>query len=94
MGVGVAAGAYGAYAAITWFRYGRPSRPEPESQDPLLEHFMPSCDVAERHHVRVSAPAEICRLPYQIRNTVAAPPTSSMRDGSTASVLVTLRFVR
>ena len=59
MGVGVAAGAYGAYAAVTWFRYGRPSRLEPESQDPLLERFMPSCDVAERHHVRVSAPAEI-----------------------------------
>ena len=59
VGVGAAAGAYGAYAAITWFRYGQPSRPEPESQDPLLDRFMPSCDVAERHHIRVSAPAEI-----------------------------------
>jgi hypothetical protein len=59
MGIGVAAGAYGAYAAITWFRYGQPSRPEPESQDPLLDRFMPSCDVAERHHIRVSAPAEV-----------------------------------
>lgn len=57
--VGVAAGTYGTYAAVTWFRYGRPARPEPESRDPLLERFMPTCDVAERHHVRVSAPAEI-----------------------------------
>ena len=59
MGVGVAAGAYATYAGITWLRFGQPSRPAPESQDPLLDRFMPSYDVAERHHIRVSAPAEI-----------------------------------
>lgn len=59
MGVGVAAGAYATYAGVTWFRYGQPSRPAPESQDPLLDRFMPSYDVAERHHIRVSAPAEM-----------------------------------
>jgi hypothetical protein len=59
MGVGAAAGAYATYAGITWFRYGQPSRSAPESQDPLLDRFMPLYDVAERHHIRVSAPAEI-----------------------------------
>jgi hypothetical protein len=47
------------YAGITWFRYGRPSGSAPDSQDPLLDCFMPSYDIAERHHIRVSAPAEI-----------------------------------
>ena len=59
VGVGVAAGAYATYAGITWFRYGQPSRSVPETRDPLLDRFMPSYDVAERHHIRVSAPAEI-----------------------------------
>jgi hypothetical protein len=56
--IGAAAGAYAAYAGFTWLRYGRPSRSTLESQDPLLDCFMPSFDVAERHHIRVSAPAE------------------------------------
>ena len=59
VGVGVAAGAYATYAGITWFRYGQPSRSVPETRDPLLDRFMPSYDVAERHHIRVNAPAEI-----------------------------------
>jgi hypothetical protein len=30
-----------------------------QTQDPLLDRFMPVYDVAERHHIRVAAPAEI-----------------------------------
>jgi hypothetical protein len=30
-----------------------------EDADPLLDRFMPTYDVAERHHVRIAAPAEI-----------------------------------
>jgi hypothetical protein len=59
IGLGAAAGAYATYAGITWLRYGKASRPAPESQDPLLDRFMPTYDVAERHHIRVSAPADI-----------------------------------
>ena len=59
VGVSLAACAYATYAAVTWFRYGQPSRPAPDSEDPLLDRFMPAYDVAERHHIRVSAPAEI-----------------------------------
>jgi hypothetical protein len=44
------------YLARTWFRFGRvPSRPA----DPLLEPFIPVREVAERHEVRVAAPADI-----------------------------------
>ena len=57
--VAAAAAAYATYAAVTWVHYGQPSPPAPDSQDPLLDRFMPRYDVAERHHIRVSAPAEI-----------------------------------
>ncbi len=73
MGVGVAAGVYGAYAAITWFRYGQPLRPEPQSQDPLLDRFMPSCDVADHHHIQVSAPAEVTFAAARDADLVASP---------------------
>jgi hypothetical protein len=59
VGVGVAAAVYGTYAGVTWLRYGHASRSTPESEDPLLDRFMPIYDVAERHHIRVGAPAEI-----------------------------------
>lgn len=54
-GVGIAAAAYAAYVGTTWYRYGRTSPPGREEQDPLLDRFMPSYDVVERHHVRVAA---------------------------------------
>jgi len=58
-GVGVAAAAYGAYVGTTWYRYGDAAPPTPEEQDPLLDRFMPSYDVAERHHVRIAAPSAL-----------------------------------
>jgi hypothetical protein len=54
---GIAAGVYGAYVGVTWSRYGRPARPAPAEEDPLLDQFMPHYDVVERHRVRVDAPA-------------------------------------
>lgn len=58
-GVGIAAGAYGAYAAVTWYRYGRiPPANDPEC-DELLDRFMPVYEVVERHHIRVAAPAAV-----------------------------------
>src|SRR5581483_7302663 len=59
MGSGVAAGAYGAYVATTWYRYGRPRLPRSEEADALLDRFMPEYEVVERHHMRIAAPAEI-----------------------------------
>lgn len=58
-GLGVAAAAYGAYVGITWYRYGHPSPPGPEEQDPLLDRFIGAYDVVERHRIRIAAPATV-----------------------------------
>jgi hypothetical protein len=59
-GIGFTAVLYATYVATTWYRYGEVTRRAmDEDADALLDRFMPSCDVAERHHVRVAAPAEI-----------------------------------
>jgi len=55
----VGAAAYATYAGLTWLRYGHASRPATEDEDPLLDRFMPSYEVVERHQIRVSAPAAI-----------------------------------
>jgi hypothetical protein len=57
--LGVAAGAYASYVGVTWLRYGHPTRARDDAVDPLLDQFMPTYDVVERHHVRVAAPADI-----------------------------------
>jgi hypothetical protein len=54
-----AAGSYLAYAAATWLRFGRaPQHARPED-DGLLNKFMPTFDIVERHHIRVAAPADV-----------------------------------
>jgi hypothetical protein len=59
VGIGVAAATYGAYAGVTWYRYGQAVVPRPEEHDPLLDRFMPAYEVVERHSVRVAAPAAV-----------------------------------
>lgn len=54
---GIAALSYAGYAAATWARYGR--RDRPGRPDPLLDRFIPDYEVAERHELRVAAPAEV-----------------------------------
>lgn len=59
-GAGLAATSYAAYVATTWYHYGRGPRPvRDDERDAFLDQFMPVYDVAERHHVRIAAPAEI-----------------------------------
>jgi hypothetical protein len=58
-GAGLAVAGYAAYAAAAWLRYGRPCPPGPGEGDPLLDRFLPEYDVAERHHIRVHAPADV-----------------------------------
>jgi hypothetical protein len=55
-GAGAAAGGYGAYAALAWFRYGHVRPPETPDRDDLLDRFMPVYEVVERHRIRVDAP--------------------------------------
>ena len=59
IGLGAIAAAYATYAGVTWFRYGHASRSTSENGDALLDRFIPFYDVAERHHIRVDAPAAI-----------------------------------
>jgi hypothetical protein len=57
--LGVAAAGYAVYAGTPWLRYGHAARPDPDADDPLLDRFMPAYEIAERHHIRVAAPADI-----------------------------------
>jgi len=58
-GVGVAAGAYAAYGAVAWYRYGRIRQATGPERDQLLDRFVPDYDIVERHHIRVDAPAAV-----------------------------------
>lgn len=58
--LGAAVGAYGAYVAATWWRYGRATGPRDAGEaDPLLDRFMPVYDVREWHATRVDAPPDV-----------------------------------
>jgi hypothetical protein len=58
-GFGVAAAAYAAYVAVTWFRYGNVAAPATDGEDPLLDRFLPAYEIVERHQIRVGAPAAV-----------------------------------
>jgi hypothetical protein len=57
--MGVAAAAYAGYVGWTWLQYGRPAPPGAEDADALLDQFIPAYEIAERHRVRVRAPADV-----------------------------------
>ena len=59
VGFAAAAAAYGAYVGVTWYRFGSAIAPDAATKDPLLDGFMPTYDVAERHEIRVAAPAAV-----------------------------------
>jgi hypothetical protein len=56
---GVAVAAYGSYVGVTWVRYGHTPPPARGEEDPLLDRFMPTYDVVDRHQIRVDAPAAV-----------------------------------
>ena len=70
---GVAVGAYGAYTAVTWWRYGRISPPDGDERDELLDRFMPEYEVVERHHIRVAAPAAVTMAAAREQTLFHAP---------------------
>src|SRR3954470_21346934 len=57
--LGMAVAGYATFVGITWARYGDVAAPDGEAADPLLDHFMPAYEIAERHHIRVAAPAAV-----------------------------------
>ena len=83
-GAATAAGAilvgWTAHAAVTWLRYGRPRRNSPE--DSLLDRFMPLYEVAERHQIKVAAPAAV---------TLAAANRVKFEDSATVRAIFRVR---
>src|SRR5690242_21750538 len=59
-GVPLLAASYAAYVAATWLRYGRAQSAVTPSgaRRRLIDRFMPDCEVAEAHQIRVDAPVE------------------------------------
>jgi hypothetical protein len=58
-GLGLMAMGYAMVVGTTWYRYGHDTSADPDERDPLLDQFMSEYEVAERHRVRVAAPAAI-----------------------------------
>jgi hypothetical protein len=58
-GAGAMAGGYAALAALAWLRYGHAQRSSVNDRDDLLDRFMPTYDIVERHHIRIDAPAAV-----------------------------------
>jgi hypothetical protein len=56
---GLAAGAYATYAATTWMRYGHVRPGAVDDHDALLDQFLRTYEVVDRHHLEVAAPAAI-----------------------------------
>ena len=76
MGVGVAA--YATYAGVKWLQYGHvgPSKDD-DDDDELLDDFMPTYDVVDRHRTHVQAPPEVtfaaaCEIELQASPLVRA----------------------
>lgn len=56
--LGLGAG-YGALAAWAWARYGHIRATSSDDVDELLDAFLPTYDVSERHSIHVNAPAAV-----------------------------------
>ena len=62
VGLGVSASlglAYGINASVAWLQYGRPRPASSAWADPLLDRFLPKCEIVERHSTLVHAPADV-----------------------------------
>jgi hypothetical protein len=82
LGIGVTAATYAGVVAAAYYRYGNPTPPRPDEADPVLDAFMPSYEVAERHHVRVLAPTDV---------TLRAATTVNLQDSAVVSAIFRAR---
>jgi hypothetical protein len=78
VGTGLAAGVYLGYVGATWSRYGNAPDPSAEEGDALLDRFMPRYEVADRHHVRIAAPAGMALETARSMDMFAAPLVSGI----------------
>jgi len=75
-GVGVGVAAYATYAGVKWLQYGHVG-PSQDDHDELLDEFMPTYDVVDRHHTHVEAPPDVtfaaaCEIELQASPLVRA----------------------
>ena len=57
--LGLATVGYAAASALLWARYGHPPRAGRDEEDSMLDRFMPTYEIVERHHITINAPAAI-----------------------------------
>jgi len=58
-GVGIAAASYATVVGLTWIRYGHVTHAAiGDESDVLLDRFMPTYEVVERHQIRIDAPVD------------------------------------
>jgi hypothetical protein len=77
-GVGIAAGAYGAYGAMSWYEYGRIRRSGDADRDELLDRFMPAYEIVERHRIAVAAPAAVTLAASREQDLLRLPLVSAI----------------
>ena len=70
---GVAAAVYAGLVARGWYRYGKPAAVNHADHDAVLDTFMPTYDIVERHHIHVDAPAEVTLLSAREMDVQASP---------------------
>lgn len=58
-GAGTVLGGYAAYAAFSWYRYGRVQPAVGKGAGDPIDRYMPTYEIVERHHLRVRAPASL-----------------------------------
>jgi hypothetical protein len=77
-GCGLVTGAYAAYAAAAWRRYGHAAAPGPDERDELLDRFMPRYEIVERHRIHVDAPAPITLAAAKEQDLLGSPLVRSI----------------
>jgi hypothetical protein len=77
--VGLGVTGYAMYAGVTWLRYGRVTSGTADgSADPLLDAFMPTYEVVERHHIGIDAPADFTLAAAREQELLRAPGVRSV----------------
>jgi hypothetical protein len=86
-GVGAAAVIGVAYVAGTWLRYGRVAKHG--TPPTLLDRFLPTCEVLERHQTRVAAPVEMTFAAAREMDLASSPVVRAIFRGRELLMRVT-----
>jgi hypothetical protein len=76
--LGAVLAGYGAYVTTSWLCYGRVDAGDNAERDELLDQFMPTYEVVERHQVQVSAPAAVTLAAAREQDLLRLPPVQAI----------------